>query len=97
MNRCPHCGERLDAVTGDLVAGWRAQCHDAGMPLINGLVGEATAAKLLQVSAKWLQRLRAKDSGPRWSRIPVAGARVSYALTDLAEFHRAQRNGDSWD
>lgn len=92
---CPHCGGTLYG-DADLVEAWRAQCREAGLPIVAGRVSERTAARLIGVSDRKLAELRKRGCGPMVTMFPVAGSRFSYDLAGLARFAAAHRTGDDW-
>jgi len=93
---CPHCGGLINA-NEDQVIRWRADCKQAGLPILGDRVSESTASQLLGISVKWLSRRRTAGNGPVWSSIPVAGSRISYRLQDLAAFASAHTSGEPWE
>lgn len=49
-------------------------------------VTEKTAAALIGASGATLRRWRAEGAGPAYVSLPLAGCRITYRLSDLAEF-----------
>lgn len=66
--------------------------HAAGMTVsVDGRVCERDAATLLAIAAGHLKALRQEGSGPQFFRAGVAGSRISYRLSGLAEWIESQR------
>lgn len=81
--------EELIAAT---LAALHAACAEAGCPMSgDGRVSETTAAELLGVEAATLAKRRQCGNAPPAYRLPVGAGRVSYRLTDLAQWIEAQR------
>lgn len=93
---CRHCGG-LNPGGDDLVASYLARCEAEDLVVVGHRVPPKTAAALLGVSGKWLERHRLRGTGPQWSSIPVAGSRCSYTLAAIAAFEDAHVHGEAWD
>lgn len=80
--------DRAEATAGNL----RSAALDAGM-VVSGdaRVSESDAAVLLGYAARYLAQLRLEGKGPTAYGRGLNGCRVSYRLTDLAEWIESAR------
>lgn len=61
--------------------------RDAGIWISgDGRIGEGDLAKLLGMNPGSLANLRSQGASPPWYRMGGAGHRISYRLTDVAEW-----------
>ncbi len=74
----------------------RQAAIDAAMPISgDGRVAESDAATLLALSLSRLRALRSERSGPPSFARGVNGSRVSYRLSDLAEWLERGRDAST--
>lgn len=83
-------GARRIAATEALL---RAAAQKSGFVVTaDGRIGEQDAAVLIGYAGSTLKTMRCTfNSGPSWYRAPVATARVSYRLSDLARWIERRR------
>lgn len=71
----------------------REAIHSESIPIsADERVSEADAARLLGLHPGTLKNLRHQGAAPPAYRRPVAGSRISYRVTDLAEWIEARRH-----
>ena len=78
-------GEDLEARIEATTLALRTAAIEQQVPISGDCrVSEASAAALLEISCETFAKWRSEGRGPVAYKVPIAGAKVSYRLRDLA-------------